>query len=114
MRFLLILVALIAAPAAARDDPVPLPLECSGFDPAWHMTLSADGSVFDDGMARDLDIAWQTRAAGAAWPRALTLIGRGVSAIVILESPKDTTFPVRVLTQREETPMLLIGMCQQN
>jgi len=50
-----------------------------------------------------------TRPNGQDWPRALTFIGRGDSAIVIVEDGPDHA--VRVLTQRGETPIMLIGTC---
>ncbi|KAG1655730.1 Envelope biogenesis factor ElyC [Nymphon striatum] len=86
-----------------------------GADPDWAMSITEDGTLFEYGQAVDteLDIAWETPAEGAAWPRVLTLLGRGTSAIVILEQPRDATYPIRILTQRGETPLLLVGGCSE-
>ncbi|MCF2870733.1 hypothetical protein L0664_06610 [Octadecabacter sp. G9-8] len=113
MRLILPLITFCAGPVAAQDTPVPLPFLCEGADPAWSMTITEDGTLFETATKSDvdLDIAWETRTEGADWPRALTLIGRGSSAIVIVEPPQDTTFPVRILTQDGETPLLLVGSC---
>ena len=102
-------------PAFAQDSFVPLPLDCGGAAPDWSMAITEDGTLFEyAGISTpDLDIAWETKAEGADWPRVLTMIGRGTSAIVILEPPIEGTFAVRVLTQRGETPLLLTGTCAE-
>lgn len=114
MRLILPALMSLALPAVAQDIQdlsEILPLICDGAEPAWSMTITEDGSLFDYGRTSDLDIAWETQAEGAQWPRALTLIGRGDTAIVILEAPTDDSYPIRILTQRGETPLLLTGTC---
>lgn len=104
----------VALPASAQDPFVPLPLSCEGTAPDWIMDITKDGTSFEyrQRIEADLNIAWETQAEGVDWPRALTLIGRGTSAIVILEAPSAGTHPIRILTQQGETPLLLVGSCR--
>lgn len=95
MRLIFPILMMSALPAVAQDTSVPLPFECAGENPDWWMTITEDGTVFEAlGAAQtDLDIAWETLAEGADWPRVLTLIGRGTSAIVIIEAPAEDSIP---------------------
>ncbi len=88
-------------------------LVCSGQDPAWSLTLDQGEGQFELTRTSELTLALETLAQGAQWPRALTLVGRGDSAIVILENSacSDGNLTARVLTQRGETPLLLTGCC---
>ena len=100
-----IIIALCAVPHAA------LALECAGTDPAWQLSLTPDAARFAYAdRVSDLTIPQQSTPEGLGWPKALTLIGPRDSAIVILEAPADPQ-PVRILTQRGETPVLLVGTC---
>ena len=109
--FRLTTICLIASllPVAASGEGY----SCAGRAPDWTLEVSEAGATLDYQRQSELDIALRTRAEGADWPRALTLIGRGDSAILLLE-PQDSEglHRARVLTQRGETPILLIGQCQ--
>jgi len=103
--------ACLAAPALAQDAP--LEMSCHGTAPEWSLISTAQGATFTLIHASDLTLQLTTVAQGAEWPRAFTFIGRGDSAIVILEGEQDNgSHPARVLTQRGETPLLLTGSCE--
>jgi len=111
---LFISAALPAGAALAQDIYESLPLVCQGTAPKWDMVVTEDDTVFDHLIASsDMDIALVTTAQDADWPAALTLIGRGDSAILIVEPAACDTgeLSARVLTQRGETPLLLTGCC---
>lgn len=92
------------------------PLSCTGSAPDWSLNIQENGAEFDFRRLSNLDIALDTPAQRAQWPRALTLVGRGDSAIVILENMTCETgaLTARILTQRGETPILLTGCCQMS
>lgn len=112
MRHLFALPLLAALPVFAED--LPLPLVCTGLNPDWGLEIRDDGSTLSYQRIDDMDLAWETQAEGADWPRALTLIGRGTSAIVVLDQTAcdGGDLSANVLTQQGETPLLLTGCCQ--
>ncbi|MBU2993330.1 hypothetical protein Q4555_00945 [Octadecabacter sp. 1_MG-2023] len=111
MRVLSILVCAIALPAAAQD--LPTPMICAGPDDEWSLKIDQDTAEFSYLFTSNMDIPLQTRPRDAQWPVALTLIGRGDSAIAIITPEQcDGSFGITVLTQRGETPLMLVGCCQ--
>lgn len=90
---------------------------CAGSDPDWTLEATETGATFTFQRASDMTEMLVTIAEGADWPRALTYVGRGDSAILMLENTacaSDTTtgpLTARVLTQRGQTPILLTGCC---
>jgi len=111
MRFILSALALLAAPAVAQDAP--LPLICTGSTPSWTMQVTQDSTEFSYLYDADLNLALETRAEGDEWPRAYTFVGRGTSAILLIEPATCPSglLSARVFTQRGETPILLTGCC---
>lgn len=111
MRALLPVLALIAAPCFAQDAP--LPLICAGSNPGWTMQITRDGADFSYLYDADLNFTLETRAEGDEWPRAYTFVGRGTSAILLIEPATCVAglMSARVFTQRGETPILLTGCC---
>ena len=119
MRFSVIL-SFIALPAYAQDTALPLPLLCGGDGPDWDLSINADGVEFNYLRESTLEIGLETRPANAQWPVALTMVGRGDTAIAIIDQGQckwdemaetDNAFSIEVLTQRGETPVLLVGCC---
>lgn len=102
-----------ATPAVAQDAP---DASCSGTDPDWTLEIDQNTAVLDYLRVSDLTLAMTTTPAGSAdWPQAYTFIGRGDSAIVISEArDQNNLSTVRVLTQRGEVPILLVGTCRPN
>ena len=102
----------LAAPALAQD--LTYPLACSGQSPDWELDVDQDSAVFAFGRESQMTVALDTVAQDATWPRALTLVGRGDSAILLLENISCETgnLTARILTQRGETPLLLTGCCE--
>ena len=104
-----------ASAAGAQEPPVMLmtPLACSGVEPEWSIHMDGTQANFTYRGTSDMTIMLDTPAEGTDWPRAYTLIGRGDSAILIMEPNACETGPysARVLTQRGETPVLLTGCC---
>ena len=91
----------------------PLALSCRGVAPDWTLELTEDAATFFYfDRTTDMTIPQQSQPDGVSWPRAMTLIGPRDSAIVILEAPTDQGQPARVLTQRGQTPVFLIGTCE--
>ena len=90
-------------------------LTCHGTSPDWTLDLAAETAVFAFADRQStLDIPQQSRPEGQDWPVAMTLIGPRDSAIVILEAPDESgTHAARILTQRFETPILLVGTCHE-
>ncbi|SLN15616.1 hypothetical protein [Pseudooctadecabacter jejudonensis] len=114
MKYALTLLTLAGTPAVAQT----LDLACTGTAPDWSLTLNGETVEFDYRRTSDLTLMLDTPAVGEAAPRALTLIGRGDSAILILEKTDACRFgtdaggyDAMVLTQRGETPVLLTGCC---
>lgn len=108
-----ILLALLAAPLQAQTAP--RDLMCSGTD--WQLDISGEAAEFTYRRTSDLNLMLDTQAQDRDWPRALTFIGRGDSAIVILEAADTCRYgdtgqiSAQVLTQRGEEPILLTGCC---
>lgn len=116
MRYLCSLVLFsLASHAYAQEQSVllPTPMACSGVEPDWSISMENSQAKFDYRGTSEMTIMLDTQAEGADWPRAYTLIGRGDSAIVIVEPNTCETGPytARVLTQRGQTPVLLTGCC---
>ncbi|MCW1951340.1 MAG: hypothetical protein KIH44_008230 [Octadecabacter sp.] len=108
----IIFITFLAAPAVAQqvDD-----MTCSGQDPDWALEIAANTATLDYVRPSDMTLQLVTTAEGKDWPQAFTFVGRGDTAIVLLENPSDDgQSAVRVLTQRGETPLLLIGSCLAN
>lgn len=87
---------------------------CQGTAPDWSLTLSdtsASFAYYD--RTSTLEIPQASRAEGAEWPRAYTLIGPRDSAILIVTDQTCDTgdHSAHVLTQRGQTPVLLTGCC---
>lgn len=102
----------ILLPFWASAENLP-PLSCSGSDPAWSLDIGIDTATLDFQRQSDMTIPHQTTAEGRDWPKAMTLISRNDTAIVIIdqETCNGTTHSAQVLTQRGETPILLTGCC---
>ncbi|SMX31299.1 hypothetical protein [Octadecabacter ascidiaceicola] len=116
MRFLIsVFLAGFVSLANAQEQPVIVttPIACSGNEPEWSLSMDNTQADFDYRGTSDMTVMLDTPAEGADWPRAFTLIGRGDSAILIVEPAACETGPysARVLTQRGETPVLLTGCC---
>lgn len=105
------LFAFLGSPLLAQSFPYPL--SCTGQSPDWSLMVTERGAEFDLVRQSAMDVVLDTQAQGAEWPRALTLVGRGDSAIVLLEHTACETgnLTTRILTQRGETPILLTGCC---
>ncbi len=104
-------VCLALLPQAALAD---LPqLSCADHDGSWQLELSQVDATFAYlDRNSDMQVMQQSIADGQDWPIAMTVVGPRDSGIVIVEAPQDDTYPVRILTQRGETPILLAGFCQ--
>ncbi|HCP80392.1 MAG TPA: hypothetical protein DIT67_01930 [Octadecabacter sp.] len=116
MRFLLsTLLVGVASFANAQEQPelLTIPIACSGVEPEWSILMEDNQAEFEYRGTSEMTIMLDTPTEGADWPRAFTLIGRGDSAIVIIEPNACDTGPytARVLTQRGQTPVLLTGCC---
>lgn len=110
------LICFLVSSVSAQD----LALACNGIAPVWDLALDGDTATFEFGRSSDMTLALQTTPQDAQWPKALTLIGRGDSAIILL-TPGGCSYPAdeqygtiaaEVLTQRGQTPVLLLGCCQ--
>ncbi len=114
MRSFALCLAVSAAPLSAQE--LTFPLSCSGSDPAWSLEVTGETATLDFQRVSELDVMLVTPAEGRSWPVALTLIGRGDSAIVIVDKGLCNGYDhgARVLTQRGETPLLLLGCCRRN
>lgn len=104
----------VAFAAPLHADDIPTEMSCSGISPDWSLSLSGDEAEFSFQRDSDLNVQLITTPLNADWPRAITMIGRGDSAILIVEPARCDTgdMSARVLTQRGETPILLVGCCQ--
>ncbi len=115
MRFLKLITAATAVCASTTfAQSLDTPLVCGGSAPDWSLAITGDVAEFEFVRQSNMTLALTTTAQGAEWPRALTLVGRGDSAIVILENMmcETGTLTARILTQRGETPVFLTGCCQ--
>ena len=103
---------LAASPLAAQTPPE---MTCFGSEPNWSATLSADGASFAYIGSSPMDVPQMSRAEGREWPLALTLISPDYrsTAILIVDARAcdGGTHAAEVLTQRNETPVLLVGCC---
>lgn len=112
---ILVLLCLAATPCVAQTSGQPM--ECAGTSPDWTLSATNEAATFTFGRASQMTQMLETLAEGADWPRAYTYVGRGDSAIVMVERQScesdDETGPLtaRVLTQRGQTPVLLTGCC---
>lgn len=101
-----------ALPAASLER-----LGCSGVAPAWTLTLDGDAARFampESGRpVTRMQVMQRSAAEGRDWPRAMTLIGKTDTAILLLEREPCGAAPVRahVLTQQGQRPILLTGCC---
>jgi hypothetical protein len=109
------LACLLAVPAFADELPA---LNCEGVAPDWQIAIKGDTAQFKYRFDEQMDIPQRSSAEGADWPKALTLIGRQSTAIIVLNERRCSTphgdgFPIEanVLTQKAETPVLLTGCC---
>ena len=86
---------------------------CEGTDPDWTLTLHEDIATLNFQRRSEMTIPHQTAAEGRDWPRAMTLISRNDTAIVIIDQQScgSVAYSAQVLTQRGETPILLTGCC---
>jgi len=115
MRLILPLLAFTALPAIAQE--LPLPISCSGAAPDWSMELTEDGTIFTFQQKLEFDIGLVTIAQGSDWPRAVSLAGRGGTAIAILSQLPDgatcegSNTQAVVLSQQGQTPIMLNGCC---
>lgn len=109
--------------ATASDAAEPPPLLCGGAEPFWNLTIEDDRAAFSTPERPDavtFDIRLRTRAEGRDWPRAFTLIGRGDTAVIVLDQRScsdtvtDRAYPYAgtLLTQRGTEPILLSGCCR--
>lgn len=112
MKMILPLALCAALPCAAQDDPS-MSLICAGSNPGWTLNMSPDSVTFSYLYNVDLEIALETRPQNDIWPRAYTLMGRGSSAILLVEPNMCAggILTARVLTQRADEPILLTGCC---
>ncbi|NNK79049.1 MAG: hypothetical protein HKP40_10095 [Litoreibacter sp.] len=106
--------------AQSQSQPqAPLLLTCDGTDPDWSLTIGEAHASLDYGRSVTLDIPQRGSAKGRDWPKALTLVGRSDTAIVVLHQQRCdnaivTGYPIEatVLTQRGEEPVILSGCCR--
>jgi hypothetical protein len=107
-----ILFALTILPTIAYAEALP-PMNCAGSAPDWSLQIGSDTAQFQFQRESEMTIPHQTSAEGQEWPRALTLLSRNDTAIAIIDKRTCGTAPyaAEVLTQRGQTPILLIGCC---
>lgn len=109
-----LLAFLVGQPAFGQTD-----YACFGVLPAWSVSITGDTSVLTTDKDITMDVMDETRAEGDRhWPRALTLVGRNDTAIVVLEKEmcelNGRAYPLQsqVLTQYGTVPILLTGCCE--
>lgn len=112
----------VAGTAAADVATVP-PLICGGVEPSWTVTIADGRGTFATPAQPDptlYDIPLITKAEGRPWPRVITLIGRGDTALVIInerqctDTMSDEIYPYEatLLTQRRSEAIALTGCCR--
>lgn len=107
---LTLLFTILASPVWAQDEGPAM--RCQGSGPDWSLSATPQGATFTLITASDMSLQLTTLVQGVDWPRAYTFIGRGDSAIVIVEGAGDDGLhPTRILTQLGETPLLMTGFC---
>lgn len=99
-------------PISVMANPLP-PMLCRGDNPLWTLDLTGDTALFSFQRRSEMSIPHQTSAEGRDWPRVLTLLSRHDTAIVIIDerSCGAASYSAQVLTQRGQTPILLVGCC---
>ncbi len=104
--------ALAMLPTSGIAAPLPS-LACQGAAPDWMLTIAGGTAQFTFQRQSDMTIPHQTSAEGQDWPKALTLISRNDTAIVIIDNRacNEAPYTAEVLTQRGQTPILLTGCC---
>jgi hypothetical protein len=117
---------LLSATSTAADSP----LRCYGHAPDWSLEIAGTTALFSyplsPNSAQSFDIPQRSQPEGAArhWPQAMTLIADFDTAIVVLDrancqtgddsTTTDSPSNIRahILTQRNQTPILLTGCCE--
>ncbi len=102
----------LASPAVAQITPDIVPqMACTGTDPIWALDLLGNTAQFRFAdRTIDLDVMAETPGQPGPWPVALTLVGRGDTAIVLVRGPAP--FTVDILTQHRDLPVLFTGTCE--
>ncbi len=101
----------LGSQAIAADLPT---LMCTDTSQSWTLSITQDTTTFAYlDRKSDMEIMQRSIAEDQDWPIAMTVVGPRDSGIVIVESPNDGIYDVRILTQRGETPILLAGTCQE-
>ncbi|MEM8792833.1 MAG: hypothetical protein AAGE80_14530 [Pseudomonadota bacterium] len=99
------------------------PLLCGGVEPFWTLTLDEGRGTYATPETPDAvlyNIPLITQAEGRPWPRAVTLIGRGDTAIALInerqcmDTKSDALQPYEatLLTQRGTDAIILTGCCR--
>lgn len=114
------LCALAALPALAADPPPPL--TCFGAEPFWSLELDDDGAALHAPGAPEIlyAIADMRDAVGRSWPKAVTLLARDDTAILIVRpaacsdgmSDRSYDWMADLLTQRGGEAVILTGCCR--
>ena len=90
-------------------------MSCAGRAAEWSIEIGVEGATFNYIGTTAMDIPQMSRAEGRAWLLAMTLISADYSSTAILIVEPRTcetgTHAAHVLTQRNETPVLLVGCC---
>ena len=114
--------ALLLLAGTAAADEVP-PLLCGGVEPSWGISIAEGRGAYTTPEIPDpvtYDIPLITKAEGRPWPRIVTLIGRGDTALLVLnqrqcsDTMSDIDFPYEalLLTQRGTEAIALTGCCR--
>ncbi len=91
---------------------------CAGSDPDWTLGVDEGQAEFAFPAVTGMEVMHERRAEARDWPLALTLIGGRDTAIVLIEpaaclaSGSKRPFRATVLTQRAQTPLVLVGCCE--
>lgn len=107
---------IVFAQAAVAEATLP-PLTCFGSEPEWKLSLTQDSAQMKFVFDTVLDIPLITTPDGRTNPRAFTLIGETDTAILLLNERvcraegESHPYEAHVLTQRNQTPVLLVGCC---
>ena len=102
-----------AQPLAAQED-----LQCFGVLPGWSLSVTGGQSILTTDRNIAMEVMDETHAEGDRdWPRALTLVGRDDTAILVLDQEQcqlnGRAYPLQSLglTQYGTVPILLTGCC---
>ncbi len=108
----------MAANAAMAQTPTAF--SCTGVLPAWDLELDENRGVLSTYKPIEMQVMDTTTTQGRDWPLAITLVGEEDTAIIIL-TPRACTsnawaghYEALVLTQQDNTPVMLLGCCQAN